>query len=93
MPSRFALSAAFAACIAVSSANPGTAAADVQAQVDRLYRQDSRRIFATLTAGDPFHPDNVARLRLIGLMLADPLVAMIKVALERQSLRNAPNEG
>ena len=24
----------------------------------------------TLTAGDPFHPDNVARLRLIGLMLA-----------------------
>ena len=29
-----------------------------------------RRIFTTLTAGDPFHPDNVARLRLIGLMLA-----------------------
>lgn len=29
-----------------------------------------RRIFATLTAGDPFHPDNVSRLRLIGLMLA-----------------------
>jgi hypothetical protein len=29
-----------------------------------------RRIFATLTAGDPFHPDNVGRLRLIGLMLA-----------------------
>jgi hypothetical protein len=29
-----------------------------------------RRIFMTLTAGDPFHPDNVARLRLIGLMLA-----------------------
>jgi hypothetical protein len=29
-----------------------------------------RRIFATLTAGDPFHPDNVARLRAIGLMLA-----------------------
>jgi hypothetical protein len=28
-----------------------------------------RRIFATLTAGDPFHPDNVRRLRLIGLML------------------------
>jgi len=33
--------------------------------VDRL-----RRIFATLTAGDPFHPDNVRRLRVIGLMLA-----------------------
>ncbi|HSV02304.1 MAG TPA: DUF2975 domain-containing protein [Phenylobacterium sp.] len=29
-----------------------------------------RRIFATLTAGDPFHPDNVSRLRLIGAMLA-----------------------
>jgi len=29
-----------------------------------------RRIFMTLTAGDPFHPDNVARLRLIGLVLA-----------------------
>lgn len=29
-----------------------------------------RRIFTTLTAGDPFHPDNVRRLRLIGAMLA-----------------------
>ena len=29
-----------------------------------------RRIFVTLTAGDPFHPDNVGRLRLIGLILA-----------------------
>lgn len=29
-----------------------------------------RRIFATLTAGDPFHPDNVRRLQLIGLILA-----------------------
>lgn len=29
-----------------------------------------RRIFVTLTTGDPFHPDNVQRLRLIGLMLA-----------------------
>jgi hypothetical protein len=29
-----------------------------------------RRIFMTLTAGDPFHPDNVGRLRLVGLMLA-----------------------
>ncbi|MFN3512549.1 MAG: DUF2975 domain-containing protein [Phenylobacterium sp.] len=29
-----------------------------------------RRIFATLTAGDPFHPDNVMRLRVIGLVLA-----------------------
>jgi hypothetical protein len=29
-----------------------------------------RQIFVTLTAGDPFHPRNVRRLRLIGLMLA-----------------------
>jgi hypothetical protein len=28
-----------------------------------------RRIFVTLTAGDPFHPQNALRLRLIGLML------------------------
>lgn len=32
--------------------------------------QRVRRIFTTLTAGDPFHPDNVVRLRVIGLMLA-----------------------
>jgi hypothetical protein len=29
-----------------------------------------RRIFVTLTTGDPFHPRNVSRLRLIGVMLA-----------------------
>ena len=29
-----------------------------------------RRIFMTLTAGDPFHPENVGRLRLIALVLA-----------------------
>jgi hypothetical protein len=29
-----------------------------------------RRIFAALTAGEPFHPDNVGRLRLIAVMLA-----------------------
>ena len=29
-----------------------------------------RRIFMTLTAGDPFHPDNVRRLRVVGLVLA-----------------------
>ena len=28
-----------------------------------------RRVFATLTLGDPFHPDNVGRLRVIGLAL------------------------
>ena len=29
-----------------------------------------RRVFATLTAGDPFHPENVRRLQLIGAVLA-----------------------
>jgi hypothetical protein len=29
-----------------------------------------RRIFATLTAGDPFQPENVRRLQLSGVMLA-----------------------
>ncbi len=29
-----------------------------------------RRIFGTLTAGDPFQPENVKRLRVIGLALA-----------------------
>jgi hypothetical protein len=29
-----------------------------------------RRIFATLTAGDPFHPNNVRRLRVVAVMLA-----------------------
>lgn len=29
-----------------------------------------RRVFATLSAGDPFHPENVRRLRIIGLILA-----------------------
>lgn len=29
-----------------------------------------RRLFSTLTAGDPFHPDNVRRLRAIGVGLA-----------------------
>ena len=29
-----------------------------------------RRIFQTLIVGDPFHPDNVRRLRIIGIALA-----------------------
>ena len=29
-----------------------------------------RRIVATMTAGDPFHPDNVRRLQFVGLVLA-----------------------
>ena len=34
-----------------------------------------RRVFATLTAGDPFHPENIRRLRLIGFVLAGMEVA------------------
>jgi hypothetical protein len=29
-----------------------------------------RKVFATLTAGDPFEPENIPRLRLIGFVLA-----------------------
>jgi hypothetical protein len=29
-----------------------------------------RKVFTTLTAGDPFQPDNIPRLRLIGFVLA-----------------------
>lgn len=29
-----------------------------------------RKIFATLTVGDPFHPENVRRLRVVGVALA-----------------------
>jgi hypothetical protein len=32
--------------------------------------QRLRKIFATMTAGDPFHPENVRRLRVVGLFLA-----------------------
>ena len=39
-----------------------------------------RRIFATLTAGDPFDPENVRRLRTVGLMLAALEVGRYPVA-------------
>ena len=32
--------------------------------------QRLRRIFGAMTAGDPFHPDNVRRLRVTALVLA-----------------------
>ena len=32
--------------------------------------QRLRRVFGAMTAGDPFHPDNVRRLRVIALVLA-----------------------
>ena len=39
---------------------------------------------------EPIGPATGALFGIIGLMLADPMVAMIKVALERQSRRNVP---
>jgi len=31
--------------------------------------QRLRKIFGTMTVGDPFHPENVRRLRIVGLFL------------------------
>ncbi len=45
-----------------------------------------RRIFATLTAGDPFHPENVRRLRVIGLMLMALEVGRYPMVLARSWL-------
>ena len=38
-----------------------------------------RRVFATLTAGDPFHPSNINRMRLIGLGLAGLAVGNVMI--------------
>lgn len=38
-----------------------------------------RRVFATLTAGDPFHPSNINRMRLIGLGLAGLAVGNVVI--------------
>jgi hypothetical protein len=48
----------------------GLAAASLYMAGVLVIVQRLRRIFVTLTAGDPFHPDNVLRLRVIGLVLA-----------------------
>ncbi len=48
----------------------GLAAADLYVVGVLIIVGRLRRIFATLTAGDPFQPDNVRRLRVIGLVLA-----------------------
>lgn len=53
------------ATIAAGLSAAGLYAIGVLVIVGRL-----RRVFATLTAGDPFHPDNVRRLRVVGLVLA-----------------------
>jgi hypothetical protein len=44
-------------------------AADLAGACTLVIVQRLRRIFQTLTAGDPFHPDNVRRLRVIGVTL------------------------
>ena len=49
-----------------------------------------RRIFATLTAGDPFDPENVRRLRTIGVMLAALEVGRYPVAIGAAMI--APSE-
>lgn len=51
-----------------------------------------RQIFATLMAGDPFHPDNVLRLRVIGLMLAGLELIRYVVWMARQWLITAPTK-
>jgi len=48
----------------------GLAAYGVYVGVVLLIVERVRRIFSTLTAGDPFHPANVTRLRAIGFSLA-----------------------
>ena len=56
--------------------------------------QRLRRIFATMTAGDPFHPDNVRRLRVIGLVLAlMEIDRYISHAFERFVLHAPPRSG
>jgi hypothetical protein len=52
-----------------------------------------RRIFATLTTGDPFHPSNVGRLRLIGAMLAAlGLLEMVRYPMALLDARLAAHE-
>lgn len=53
--------------------------------------QRLRKVFVTLTAGDPFHPDNVGRLRLIGLLLGG--LEISRYALQAASARFGDNDG
>ncbi|HUZ11771.1 MAG TPA: DUF2975 domain-containing protein [Caulobacteraceae bacterium] len=70
------LPAPIAAEVRVMGHGPGPVAALMLAGAE-LYLigvlvivQRLRRVFGTMTAGDPFHPDNVRRLRVVGLVLA-----------------------
>lgn len=50
-----------------------------------------RRVFGTLIAGDPFQPDNIPRLRLIGFVLAG--MELGRYALNTMLLAIAPDMG
>jgi hypothetical protein len=50
-----------------------------------------RKVFATLTAGDPFEPENIPRLRLIGFVLAG--MELARYALNALLLAIAPALG
>jgi hypothetical protein len=62
--------------IEIMGAAPGLAAAVPLGGVELsligvvVIVQRLRRVFGAMTAGDPFHPDNVRRLRVIALVLA-----------------------
>jgi hypothetical protein len=70
------LPAEISAHISINGHGPGLAAAAQVAGAEFslifviVIVQRLRRIFGAMTAGDPFHPDNVRRLRVIALMLA-----------------------
>ena len=50
-----------------------------------------RKVFATLITGDPFQPDNIPRLRLIGFVLAG--MELARYALNTLLLAIAPDMG
>jgi hypothetical protein len=50
-----------------------------------------RKVFATLTTGDPFQPENIRRLRLIGFVLAG--MELARYALNTLLLAIAPSLG
>jgi hypothetical protein len=55
--------------------------------------QRLRKVFVTLTAGDPFHPDNVRRLRVIGLLLGGLEIARYCVEAASAFLGSSDNDG
>ena len=47
----------------------GIVAGETEVVLVLIIVQCLRKIFATMTTGDPFHPENVRRLRVVGLVL------------------------